>query len=65
MPQAASVRYQRSGENKVDSLGYSIGSTYDEGSGSISGQVDYSSNRFGVEVVSQLSQSDPISDLRG
>ena len=48
---SGSVRFQRMGENKVDSVGYSVGSTYDNGSGSISGQVDYSGNRFDATLT--------------
>lgn len=47
---SASVRFQHAGENKVDSFGYSVGSTYDDGSGSVSGQIDYSSNRFDASL---------------
>lgn len=43
---SGSVRFQRAGENRVNSLGYSVASTYDDGAGSVSGQVDYSGNRF-------------------
>ena len=43
---AGSVRFQQSPENAVDSFGYSLASTYDDGSGTISGQVDYTANRF-------------------
>lgn len=43
---SGSVRFQRAGANRVDAFGYSLASTYDDGSGSVSGQVDYSSNRF-------------------
>ena len=43
---SGSVRFQQSPENRVDSFGYSLGSTYDGGAGSLSGQVDYFGNRF-------------------
>lgn len=43
---SGSVRFQQSPENRVDSFGYSVASTYDDGAGSLSGQVDYTSNRF-------------------
>ncbi len=43
---SGSVRFQQSPENRVDSFGYVVGSTYDDGRGTISGQVDYTSNRF-------------------
>jgi outer membrane usher protein len=43
---SGSVRFQQSPENRVDSFGYSLASTYDGGAGSVSGQVDYYSNRF-------------------
>ncbi|MES2033630.1 MAG: hypothetical protein V4466_05595 [Pseudomonadota bacterium] len=43
---SGSVRYQRAGENSVNSFGYSAGATYDDGSSSVSGQVDYSGNRL-------------------
>jgi outer membrane usher protein len=47
---SGSIRFQRAGENRVDAFGYSVASTYDDGAGSISGQVDYSSNRFDATV---------------
>ena len=43
---SGSVRFQQSPENRVDSFGYSLASTYDGGAGSVSGQVDYYGNRF-------------------
>lgn len=47
---SGSVRFSRAGENKVDSFGYSVASTYDDGAGSVSGQVDYMSNRFDASL---------------
>lgn len=47
---SGSVRFQQSPENRVDSFGYSLASTYDDGAGSVSGQIDYSSNRFDASL---------------
>lgn len=47
---SGSVRFQQSPENRVGSLGYSVASTYDDGPGTISGQVDYTSNRFDASL---------------
>jgi outer membrane usher protein len=43
---SGSVRFEQIPENRVDSFGYSLASTYDDGAGTVSGQVDYISNRF-------------------
>ena len=43
---SASVRYQDTTSNRAGSFGYSLASTYDDGSGSVSGQVDYVASRF-------------------
>ncbi|MFC7378355.1 hypothetical protein [Brevundimonas sp. GCM10030266] len=48
---SGSLRFQQSPENRVDSFGYSLASTYDDGAGSLSGQVDYSSNRFDATLA--------------
>lgn len=48
---SGSVRFEQYGENRVDSFGYSVTSTYDDGAGSLSGQVDYTSNRFDASLV--------------
>ncbi len=45
-----SVRFQQSSENRVGSLGYSVQSTYDDGPGTVSGQVDYVGNRFDASL---------------
>lgn len=47
---SGSVRFQQSGENRVGALGYSIASTYDDGAGTVSGQVDYTGNRFDASL---------------
>ena len=45
-----SVRFQQSSENRVGSWGYSVQSTYDDGPGTVSGQVDYVGNRFDASL---------------
>jgi outer membrane usher protein len=45
-----SVRFQQSSENRVGSLGYSIQSNYDDGPGTVSGQIDYVGNRFDASL---------------
>ena len=45
-----SVRFQQSSENRVGSIGYSIQSNYDDGPGTLSGQVDYVGNRFDASL---------------
>ena len=45
-----SVRFQQSSENRVGSIGYSVQSTYDDGPGTVSGQVDYVGNRFDASL---------------
>lgn len=47
---SGSVRFQQSGENRVGAFGYSIASTYDDGAGTVSGQVDYTGNRFDASL---------------
>lgn len=47
---SGSIRFQQSAENQVDSFGYAVASTYDDGAGSVSGQVDYTSNRFDASL---------------
>lgn len=46
-----SLRFQQSTENRVGSFGYSIASTYDDGPGTLSGQVDYIANRFDASLT--------------
>lgn len=43
---SGSVRYQQTVNNRAGAFGYSLASTYDDGSGSVSGQVDYVASRF-------------------
>lgn len=45
-----SVRFQQSSENRVGSLGYSLQSTYDDGPGTVGGQIDYIGNRFDASL---------------
>ena len=45
-----SVRFQQSSENRVGSWGYSVQSNYDDGPGTVSGQVDYVGNRFDASL---------------
>lgn len=47
----ASVRFQRSSENRVGAWGYSLASTYDDGPATLSGQMDYVGNRFDGSLV--------------
>lgn len=48
---SGSVRFQQSTENRVGSFGYSVASTYDDGPGTLSGQVDYIANRFDASLT--------------
>lgn len=48
---SGSVRFQQSPENRVGSFGYSVASTYDDGPGTLSGQVDYIANRFDASLT--------------
>ncbi len=48
---SGSLRFQQNGANQVDSFGYSVASNYAAGSGSLSGQIDYSGNRFDATVA--------------
>lgn len=48
---SGSLRFQQSTENRVGSFGYSIASTYDDGPGTLSGQVDYIANRFDASLT--------------
>lgn len=48
--ESSSVRFQQAPENRVDSFGYSVGLTDDEGSKTVSGQADYISNRFDASL---------------
>ena len=47
---SASARYSKSTENYVGAYGYSLASTYEDGPGSVSGQVDYVGNRFAATL---------------
>ena len=47
---SGSMRFQQSPENRVGSFGYSVASTYDDGPGTLSGQVDYIANRFDASL---------------
>ena len=47
---SGSVRFQQSPENRVDSFGYSLAATHDDGAKTVSGQVDYISNRFDASL---------------
>ena len=47
---SASARYSKSTENYVGAYGYSLASTYEDGPGSVSGQVDYIGNRFAATL---------------
>ncbi|AYG96371.1 hypothetical protein D8I30_09345 [Brevundimonas naejangsanensis] len=46
-----SLRFQQSTENRVGSFGYSVASTYDDGPGTVSGQLDYVANRFDASLM--------------
>ncbi len=46
-----SVRFQKSSENRVGAYGYSLASSYDDGPGTLSGQVDYIGNRFDASLA--------------
>jgi outer membrane usher protein len=48
---SGSVRFQQSTENRVGSFGYSVASTYDDGPGTLSGQLDYIANRFDASLT--------------
>lgn len=47
---SGSMRFQQSSENRVGSWGYSVQSTYDDGPGTVSGQLDYVGNRFDASL---------------
>jgi outer membrane usher protein len=47
---SGSLRFQQSTENRVGSFGYSVASTYDDGPGTLSGQLDYVANRFDASL---------------
>ncbi len=47
---AASARYQQTAENRAGSFGYSVASNYNDGSTSLSGQLDYVGNRFDANL---------------
>lgn len=55
---AASVRYNKSTENRVGAWGYSVASTYDDGPGTLSGQADYIGNRFDASIIHTAFGSD-------
>lgn len=44
--ESGSIRFQQVPQNSVNSLGYSLASTYNEGAASLSGQIDYAGNRL-------------------
>lgn len=46
----ASLRYQQMSNGQAGSLGYSVASTYSDGPGSVSGQIDYVANRFDASL---------------
>lgn len=48
---SGSLRFQQSTENRVGSFGYSVASTYDDGPGTLSGQLDYIANRFDASLT--------------
>lgn len=48
---SASVRYQDTTSNRAGAFGYSLASTYDDGAGSLSGQVDYIASRFDASLT--------------
>lgn len=48
---SGSLRFQQSTENRVGSFGYSVASTYDDGPGTLSGQLDYVANRFDASLT--------------
>lgn len=58
----ASVRYQQMSTGRAGSLGYSVASTYADGPGSLSGQVDYVGNRFDASL-SHAAYGDSFSDI--
>lgn len=45
-----SVRYQQMSSGQAGSVGYSLASTYNDGPGSLSGQIDYVGNRFDASL---------------
>ena len=47
---SGSVRYSKTTDNRVGAYGYSLASTYEDGPGSVSGQVDYIGNRFAATL---------------
>lgn len=47
---SGSIRFQQAPENRVDSFGYSLAATHDDGAKTVSGQVDYISNRFDASL---------------
>ncbi len=47
---SGSVRYSKTTDNHVGAYGYSLASTYEDGPGSLSGQVDYIGNRFAANL---------------
>ncbi len=51
---SGSLRFQQSSENRVGSFGYGLNTFFDDGPGSISGQVDYTANRFDVSLSHTL-----------
>lgn len=55
---AGSARYSKSSENRVGAWGYSVATSYDDGPGTLSGQVDYIGNRFDASLVHTAYGSD-------
>ncbi|RZJ01354.1 MAG: hypothetical protein EON90_03490 [Brevundimonas sp.] len=47
---SGSVRYRKMTENRAGAYGYSLATTYDDGAGSASGQLDYIGNRFNASM---------------
>lgn len=58
----ASLRYQQTSMGHAGSVGYSVASTYADGPGSLSGQVDYVGNRFDASL-SHAAYGDSFSDI--
>lgn len=59
---SGSVRFQQAPENRVDSFGYSLAATHDDGAKTVSGQVDYISNRFDASL-SHLAFGESFSNI--
>lgn len=59
---SGSIRFQQAPENRVDSFGYSLAATHDDGAKTVSGQVDYISNRFDASL-SHLAFGESFSNI--